>query len=43
MLFPKGARVGPELDAARRRWRMQVRQAGPPDRPILAITGLAHA
>lgn len=42
-LFPKGARVADELAAAHRRWRMQVWQAGPPESPILVVTGLARA
>lgn len=41
-LFPKGARAADELAAARRRWRMQVRQAGPAESPILVVTELAR-
>jgi len=42
-LFPKGARAADELAAARRHWRMQVRQHGPAASPILAVTDLARA
>ena len=41
-LFPKGARVGEELDQARRAWRMEAMQHTSPGQPgaILSITGL---
>ncbi len=41
-LFLKGARVAGELADARRHWRMQLRQAGPADQPILVVTDLAR-
>ena len=41
-LFPKGERVAGELAAARREWRLQVREAGTPDRPILVLSGFAR-
>lgn len=41
-LFPKGAHAAEELAAARANWRFDVRQSGPADSPILAVTGLAH-
>jgi 16S rRNA (guanine527-N7)-methyltransferase len=37
-LFPKGQRVGEELEAARRDWRFGLERAGTSDSPILIVT-----
>ena len=45
-VFPKGARAGEELDAARARWRMTARRhpsLSAPDGAILELDGLSHA
>ena len=42
-LFPKGARAGEEIAAARRRWRFEVRMAGGAESPVLVVTGLERA
>jgi 16S rRNA (guanine527-N7)-methyltransferase len=41
-LFPKGAKAGEEIEAARRRWRFDLAQEGTASSPILVISGLAH-
>ena len=43
MLFPKGARAAEELEAARAAWSFTVRQDGPPDGPILVLSGVQAA
>ena len=41
-LFPKGARVHAELEAARSEWRFEAELAGGPESPVLVVRGLAR-
>ena len=41
-LFPKGARAGEEIEAARREWRFEVALAGSQESPVLVVSGLCR-
>jgi 16S rRNA (guanine527-N7)-methyltransferase len=41
-LFPKGVRVGDELQAAREVWRFEADLAGAPESPVLVVRDLAR-
>ena len=42
LLFPKGAQVWPEIEAAKQSWRFDQRVVGSPASPILCLTELAR-